>query len=197
MGVENRKSRRKPDVRDQSGQSVLEFLLTLPLMVGLAVLMIRVNTVIQMGIVNQQYVRAQTLYVSDNAADYPQRPGFISVLASSQYNQLVVAMVEPQELAGDPATSPPATTYRIAPKTLNGFNNNDQTEAALRGVLRIRSTVTLCIPTLVSSSGTPVRPISLISPPGQAIGMSSDPAQFIFCHAPQSYVDDSGQVEQI
>ena len=52
---------------------MLEFLVMLPLMVGLAMLMIRVNTVIQMGIVNQQYARAQALFVAGNGSEYPQR----------------------------------------------------------------------------------------------------------------------------
>ncbi len=43
----------------ESGQSVLEFLLLIPLIVALTVLLVKMNAVIQVSIVNQQYARAQ------------------------------------------------------------------------------------------------------------------------------------------
>ena len=51
----------------EDGQSIVEFLVSLPLLVGLAVVLIRVNSAIQMSIVNQQYARAQTLNLTYNS----------------------------------------------------------------------------------------------------------------------------------
>jgi len=50
-----------PDLSSERGQSVLEFVFMLPILLGLIVIMVRSNTVIQMSIVNQKYARAQAL----------------------------------------------------------------------------------------------------------------------------------------
>jgi hypothetical protein len=181
----------------QSGQSILEFLVTLPLMLGLVMLMIRVNTYIQMGVVNQQYARAQTLFVSGNGAEYPQRPLVITNLAKARYNQFVVAISDnEQSLDADPNTPQLATTYHIVPPGAPVGNDNAQTEATQRGNLRVRSSVTLCLPMLVSG-GTPLRPINGFIQPGAAAGPGTSAQQFVYCSAPQPYDNDDGGQETI
>jgi hypothetical protein len=169
-----------------SGQSMLEFLITLPLMVGLAMLMIRVNTVIQMGIVNQQYARAQTLYLAENGANYPQRMDITASLATHKYNQLVVGVSDNQQINGGDVSPVTATTYKIVPSTTTGYNDNARTEANQRGNLRVRTSVTLCLPTIAAITSTPANPGALFVVSGDS------PQQFNFCSAPQDYVNDDG-----
>jgi hypothetical protein len=52
----------------EAGQSLLEFLLMFPMLLALVIVLIRVNTAIQISIVNQQYARAQTFVLTSNAA---------------------------------------------------------------------------------------------------------------------------------
>jgi Flp pilus assembly protein TadG len=182
---------------DRSGQSVLEFMLMLPLMLGLAMLMIRVNTVIQMGIVNQQYARAQALYTAGNGAEYPRREQIVSVLSGVKYNQLVIGISDEEDpLDGDLSTQKTATAYKIVPASVTGYNDSAQTEAQQRGNIRVRTSVSLCLPILVSG-GMPIRPVFPLASDAQRWSMSDIPKQFSFCSAPQPYVDDSNSEEFI
>src|SRR4051812_29317262 len=55
-----------------SGQAMVEFLLLLPAIVVLIVVMVKVNMAIQVSIVNQQYARAQALWLAFNSPVYPE-----------------------------------------------------------------------------------------------------------------------------
>ncbi|MEO5970142.1 MAG: hypothetical protein ABIQ95_09460, partial [Bdellovibrionia bacterium] len=52
---------------NNEGQSVIEFIFMLPLLIGMSTLLVNINTAIQMGIVNQQYARFQTLFLTFNS----------------------------------------------------------------------------------------------------------------------------------
>jgi hypothetical protein len=179
-----------------SGQSVIEFMLMLPVLLGLAMLMIRVNTVIQMGIVNQQYARAQALFVSGNGAEYPRREAIVAVLSVAKYNQFVVGISEEPDPVDADALKIDASTYRIVPNSVTGFNDAPGVEAAQRGNLRVRTSLTLCLPTLLNG-GTLLRPVFPITGVTQTYAIGDTAKQFIFCSAPQVYDDDSGAAETI
>ncbi len=53
--------------RAQAGQSLLEFVLMLPVIFGLANVIYRANMAIQQSIVNQQYARQQTLIITEHS----------------------------------------------------------------------------------------------------------------------------------
>src|SRR5690606_10882360 len=82
----------KEGSRDESGQSVLELLFMLPILVGMAVLLIRINMAIQVSINNQKYARAQTLYLTFNNSVYPVRDLFGG--AAPPFNRMEVGISE-------------------------------------------------------------------------------------------------------
>src|SRR4051812_29710869 len=101
------------NLRSESGQSVLEFLLVLPLLLTIILLLMRVNTVINMGIVNQKYARAQVFFIAENSPEYPARVGVVSNLANSGMNQLIVGVSEshPADDDGAEGANTMASTY--------------------------------------------------------------------------------------
>lgn len=141
------------------GQSVLEFLFLLPVMVSLTLLLIRVNTAIQIGIVNEQWVREMVLYISGNGAIYPRRPAIMTDLANLGYNQIVLGMasdyVASSDGWGDGSNGAvDAPVYNIAGNKVLG-SDAAQEEPSNRSRIRVRSTVTLCLP-LITVGGSPV-----------------------------------------
>src|SRR5262249_40646084 len=133
----------------ERGQSILEFLLMLPLMVGLVVIMVRVNTAIQMSIVNQQYARAQALFLAINSPIYPSLGLQQSQLAGKGYNQMVIGVSENSyPLDRDANVPPKASTLNVTrdPRALDG---RPQEEPPERAWVRIRDTVTLCTQSVV------------------------------------------------
>lgn len=149
----------------ESGQSVMEFIFTLPLLVGLTILMIRMNTVIQMGIVNQQYARAQALYVAFNSPYFPEVDRRIRMIAKKQNAFLVGVSDEP---APDNASDyvPAAPVYSIARgrKQAGQASDGSKEEPTIRAKVRVRSSVTLCANSQFLGSGGSLKPILPLSP---------------------------------
>src|SRR4051794_31601143 len=77
--------------KGEEGQSMVEFLFMLPLLLGLAVLLVRISTAIQISIVDQQYARSQTLFLTYNSATYP-RLGLQVSMQQKGLNQMVVGV---------------------------------------------------------------------------------------------------------
>ena len=78
--------------RGESGQSILEFLLMLPMLVGLVLILVRINTAIQVSIVNQQYARSHALWLNFNSAVYPQLALREGHLTANNDNQMVIGV---------------------------------------------------------------------------------------------------------
>lgn len=166
---------------DDRGQGALEFLLLLPMCLGVVMLMIRVNTVIQISIVDQKYAREQALFVAGNAADYPLRPGVVETLAgtgASMSNQLVMGVSENAPTGTGDADSESfntqASTFVIG-RASNRLGSDAQGEVNKRSKIRVRNTVNLCLP-LLSTNNTPIF--------NQNTGiyqMPENPSQYKFC----------------
>lgn len=146
------------------GQSTLELLLLLPMVLGVVMLLIRVNTVIQISIVDQKYAREQALFIAGNAADYPMRPAVVTTLAgngSSYSNQLVMGVSEntPTGSNGSDAdletNNTLASTFNIGRASNNLGNGGTQVEPAMRTSVRVRNTVNMCLP-LLAAKGKPI-----------------------------------------
>lgn len=183
--VEKSKSIRKAE-GDERGQSVLEFLLVLPLLFGITSLLVRVNTVIQMSIVDQKYARQQLLFVSGNGADYPRRAGMVNdMMYAYPGNVLTVGVSENYTPENDPAHRTLASTYSISRKSdPPGADNSDQMEVQKRSNIRVRNTVSICIP-LVSFGGRPA-----LSPGDSGIPqyqLPEDPTQWTYCNTRQDF----------
>ena len=128
---------------DQEGQSVLEFLMFLPLFLGLTTLLLRVNTAIQMSIVDQQYARAQALFIAQNSAYYPDRPAKQARLIQQSSNQLVVG-VSDNSTEENQEYSPIASVQLVARNKNSTASNEAGEPTNARAFVRVRNTVTLC-----------------------------------------------------
>lgn len=145
MGVENPNKKRSSSSR--SGQSVLEFLFMLPIVLAIVMIMVRMNTAIQMSIVNQQYTRARLLFLSFNSAVYPEIK-YQQDQIGKQMNQMVGGISENSGVGGDSGISysPAASTQLVTRSKIVTGPNEPQTEPKTRALVRIRNTATLCTP---------------------------------------------------
>ncbi len=183
MVVEREKSESKFFEHDDSGQSVLEFLLILPLVMTVVMLMIRVNTAIQMSVVDQKYARAQVLFLAGNSPEYPLRASVVQNLASDGMNQLVVGVSEdrPNESSGGEFGDTAASTYYIGRRP-GGMGEDPDTGDSIskRVTIRVRNTVTLCTPQL-SFGGKPAFDFKSSGGNGPQYNYPEDPRAWQFC----------------
>ncbi|MGK5082901.1 hypothetical protein WDW37_06320 [Bdellovibrionota bacterium FG-1] len=184
------------ELADDQGQSVLEFLLMLPMMVGLVVILVKINTTIQISINNQQYARAQALWLTFNSPVYPAHDLKEGHLTAKQYNQMVIGVSENQATAGE--YNPKAATYLIARKK-GSPAGEEKAEPRERTLVRIRDTVTLCTQSNLIKTGGGMTPIldvksigkNAVSPAGN-YKLIEDPHQFDYCSSPMSYETGGG-----
>ncbi|HTL12454.1 MAG TPA: hypothetical protein VL588_08210 [Bdellovibrionota bacterium] len=130
--------------RGDAGQSLVEFLIMLPIVVSLATLMVRVNTVIQVSIVNQRYARAQALFLAYNSPYYPELR-LRKRMRDLDSNELILGVSNKnapladsgQEYEPDPVIIPIVSRGKPV-------GDDQSPEPTQRGRVRVRSTVTLC-----------------------------------------------------
>jgi hypothetical protein len=128
----------------QRGQSVIEFLLLLPMLVGLVVIMLRVNTAIQVSIVNQQYARAQTLFLTMNHHTYPDLYQRVPNFDPYGFNQMMLGVAEETLLESTPENQHPSAPTQNVTRRPSRQDDDAQQEPPERGMVRIRNTITLC-----------------------------------------------------
>ena len=87
------------------GQSVLELILMLPMMVILTMLMIKINTVIQISLVNQKYSRSHALALAMNSPYFPGMALRTNDLTNIGYNQMIIGVSAIEILDGSPPMS--------------------------------------------------------------------------------------------
>jgi hypothetical protein len=138
-----------------SGQAMVEFLLLLPAIVILTVVMVKTNTAIQVSIVNQQYARAQALWLTFNSPVFPELRHRVKNFQAGvkMSNQMVIGVSQnsfPEE--GDEVYQPEATIQNVS-RLKTGGNNDPQIEPDARSQVRIRTTVSLCTQPNVSPDG--------------------------------------------
>lgn len=141
MAAERRPSN---GVDDESGQSVLEFLLMLPLMLGLTALTLRMNMAIQMSIVNQQYARAQAFHLTFHSPYYPEA---IGARRENGFNQMVMGVSENlPESEGEAGEYQPEASVAVVARNRRLANRpgGAQEQPRERSHVRVRNTVTLC-----------------------------------------------------
>jgi len=130
------------------GQSLLEFLLLLPFLLGLTTLVIRANQAIQISIVNQQYARAQTHFITFNSPVYPDnRKGRRDDMVAAGYHAITLGVGEKAIGSGseDGDDIPEAPMQMVArSEQLAGGKPAPQEEVDRSGWVRVRNTITLC-----------------------------------------------------
>lgn len=156
--------------QNDEGQSVIEFVLMLPMLLGLVVTLIRINTAIQISIVNQQYARAQILYLTFNSPFYPQI-SYQEKQANEGSNQMVVGVSENTADAQTGDYTPEASIQMITRSKRVNAPDTPGEEPDTRAKVRIRDTVTLCTRDYSLGGNQPV-PI-LPTQGGKAIGSSA------------------------
>jgi Flp pilus assembly protein TadG len=149
-------------VNSEEGQSLLEFVFGLPLLIGLSLIMIRVNESIQMSIVAQRYVRSQVLFLAQNSPEYPRRD-LARALTAANRNQVIMGLREQPALDGEVKEEPKASTNMISRSkstSINDLTSGTAEEPAKRSNVRIRNTVSLCTQSyFVNAQGGP-KPLS-------------------------------------
>jgi len=176
---------------NEEGQSVLEFLLMLPVMLGLVMLMLRVNSAIQVSIVDQQYARAQALFLTFGNPIFPQISQRWLNLDQKGYNQITMGVSDNLTASSGGTYVPEATTQNIARnrKVAAMGDDSPQTEpnpdqGGLRAFVRVRNTVTLCTQiSVISQNGvpTPVLPMTADGTPTGPSALTDSPQQFAWC----------------
>lgn len=143
----------------ESGQSVIEFALLLPMMIALLMVLIRINMTIQMSLVNQQYARAQALFLSFNSPYYPELSKQVDSLFDRQTNQLVAGVGDTLYNDANPGQGQPDAQVGLVTRSRNVFGSEaPQTEPdTTRSRVRIRDTVTLCTQTVWLGRGGPLK----------------------------------------
>lgn len=177
MVADRKKPRReKPDeANGEAGQSVIEFLLMFPLLVGIAVLLVRMNMAIQVSIVNQKYTRAQTFFLAFNSPYFPsiaQREGGVNQITMGISDEVV-----PSDTAD---FQPGATRVMISrSRKLAGAEPPAQNEPAQTGFVRVRNTMTMCSQSnLIDVGGT------LDKANEKTIRQGVNPKGFAYCRGP-------------
>ena len=151
----------------RSGQSLVEFVLILPVVIGMLFLLIRVDSAIQVSIVNQKYSRQRLFELVGNSPYYPDL-GRVPSLIEKGDNRLVVGVSEESTQEIDSGFSPSAPTQMIARRravAANAEASDDPGEQPRRANVRIRNTVEMCTPILFSNDGGAGR-----KPIGDAMG---------------------------
>jgi hypothetical protein len=147
--------------RDRRGQSLIEFVLILPALVGMFFLLLRVDQAIQVSIVNQKYSRQRLFELIGNSPQYPDLSR-VPALVQKSDNRLVIGVSEETTLGIGTDFQPSAPTMRITrtKKAAEGGSNEAGKEPNRRADVRIRNTVEICTPILVSQSGTSSVPVA-------------------------------------
>lgn len=167
----------------REGQSLIEFIFLLPVLFGLTTILLKVNSAIQMSIVNQKYARAQALFLAQNSPHYPRRDQ-AEYIASRGSNQVVMGVGDTLALDQEANASlniraqslQIARSKQVAAK--NGAEDEDEEKnPTKRGLVRIRNTVSLCAPTLMilTRGGGPQRFTS------STLTQKFDPKAFNYC----------------
>ena len=122
------------DGRTEDGQSIIEFVLLLPLIMGITILMIRMNGAIQVSIVNQKYARLQSIFNTHNSPFYPAQSGGYLKHRVSGMHHLTLGVAE-DEIQG--TQRPKAVEVTVA-------RNRQLASQDARAKVKVRTTVSLC-----------------------------------------------------
>jgi hypothetical protein len=184
---------------DDSGQSMLEFLFMLPLMLALTVLLVRVNTSIQMSIVNQKYTRGQAQWFVFISPIYPQRVSpdgqdfRKSNFIDPNYNQMIIGVSEEPPSEANQYNISASTQMVVRNPTLSQ-PSPEQSEADQLSIVRIRNTLSLCTQSnVIQGSRGPVTAGlegAKLAKPSIAEGITQ--ASFLLCQAP--IINEEGEL---
>lgn len=135
---------------DEQGQSIIEFIFMMPVLLGLFTLMYRFNSAIQISIVNQRYQRAHLLSTNFNSPVYPQRTLIHQRFASNEHktNQFIMGVSEntwSTNEDGEESDGVAVVMKQMIARSKNKMGPDPENEEPeRRGRVRIRSTIAMC-----------------------------------------------------
>lgn len=135
---------------DECAQSIIEFLLLLPVIVILSVVFTRVNSAIQVSIVNQKYARAQALWLAFNSPWFPRQALLKDNFIDTNYTQMVIGMSD-EQVSGS-GTIAKATEQVVVRDRSQALPGPSQDEPAQRSIVRVRTTVAMCTAPMFATS---------------------------------------------
>ncbi len=171
------------ELKSEEGQSIVEFILLLPLMIGITLMMLKINMAIQVSIGNQKYSRMQAHHLTFNSPYYPQTS------ASSQGNRRAPGMHRLVVGVGEDAVTgaksrPKAVEVFVARNRQIASKSSDlgSAEPDSRANVRVRTTVALCTFSNRLGSGKPSTVSSeWVALDGSANGNPDQGKVFKFC----------------
>jgi hypothetical protein len=131
----------------ERGQSLIEFVLILPVMVGMLFLMLRVSSGVQVSIVNQKYSRLRIFEFASNAPYYPSLARFRDSFVAQNSNRMVIGVSE-EPLTGE--GEPEAPSFKVNASRVVVGSSEIKSEPTQRSEVRVRNTVELCTPVRVA-----------------------------------------------
>lgn len=167
---------------NDKGQSVIEFLLLLPLLVGLVSLLIKVNTAIQVSIVNQQYARAHIHWLAFNSAFFPQIAHRKVNFIPKGYNRMVIGVSDNKAASAETETYEPEATTQLVVRSGKAPKKDGSSKEELneRARVRVRNTISLCTQSNVITTGEMTAKNLIAS--GE--GSGSKAKMFMYCRGP-------------
>ena len=177
-------------LNEELGQSIIELILMLPVMIGLIILMIKINTAIQVSIVDQKYARAQALFLTFNSPFYPDVEKQVK-MAEYGMNQMLVGVSGNLDSSGQGSDYiPEATIQNVARKSRGQPDDPGKEPVFSRSKVRIRNSVTLCTQNIQIGIGSGSGPKS-VNPVlgGSVLSSVMDPRELAsYCGSKMNYI---------
>ncbi|OFZ72235.1 MAG: hypothetical protein A3K03_07405 [Bdellovibrionales bacterium RIFOXYD1_FULL_44_7] len=140
----------------------------------------RVNSAIQVSIVNQQYARQHAHFLSFNSPVYPELRWRERFFVDTGVNRMVAGVSENARQEEEETYSPDAPTQMITrTKQKSGGEGPAGSEPDVRGIVRIRSTVALCTQSNVIAGENSFVPLN-----SQTLREGITPRGFLYCRSP-------------
>jgi hypothetical protein len=137
-------------IREDSGQSLLEVVLVLPILFLFVGLLYKVNMAIQMAINNTQYARSQIYVLTSNSPEYPRYEiRFLwNLFGQNSQDRMVLGVADPEALAAATANEdsiePLPQAVKIGRKQTTVKGSLERGEVELRNEIRVRNTAAIC-----------------------------------------------------
>ena len=148
-------------IQNRKGQSLLEVLFVIPILLLFVGLLFKVNMAVQMAINNTQYARSQVFVLTANSPNYP-RLGFTyyntTVFAGNEQDRLVMGVSDPSALSGNNngKIDPIPQTQKIGRSVTTVKGSTDSGEVKLRNEIRVRNTSAICTQINAIGKGKPM-----------------------------------------
>ena len=150
-------------IANKKGQSILEVIFVLPLLLLFVALLYKVNMAVQMAINNAQFSRSQVFTLTANSPNYPRLQFAFyntATFAGNQQDRLVMGVADPTALSGSNAATgkidPIPQTQKIGRANTSVKGSTEAGEVNLRTEIRVRNTSAICTQLNSISKGVPM-----------------------------------------